>query len=121
MKSWNYCYQPLLKLSALLELFKGEVYIQSVTIKFPNCGHKNKTKTKYFINTISQHGSHPLQNNVHIAHTMNQMPEQTVFPVLLSVLLSQSVGLMKQPRILSLSLKFFILEINKLASAKLGK
>jgi hypothetical protein len=48
------------------------------------------------------------------------LKKKTLLPVSLSVLSLQSVGLMKQPRILSLSSQFLIYEI-KSANAKLGE
>jgi hypothetical protein len=70
---------------------------------------KNHTKKiKIFINTVTQYSPHLLPHNVYIAHTTNRMLEKMLFPLLPSVLSSQSVGSMKQPWISSLSSQFLI-------------
>jgi hypothetical protein len=93
-KAWKY------KLSLITPHKKNSSRSYSVTIKFPKWGHKNHTKI--FINTITQYSSRPFPHNVYIAHTTNRTPKKTLLPLSPSVLSSQSVGSMKQPRISSL-------------------
>jgi hypothetical protein len=77
--------------------------VHSVAIKFPNWGHKKpQKKIKIFVNTFTQYSPRPLPHNVYVAHTTNRMPKKIIFSVSPSVLSSQSVESMKQPRILSI-------------------
>jgi hypothetical protein len=63
--------------------------IYSVTINFPNWGHKipHKKDKKYLL-IPSFSIPHPLPHNVYIAHTTNRMPEKTLLPTSPSVLSS---------------------------------
>jgi hypothetical protein len=53
-----------------LVMFTTDITLRSVTIKFPNWGHKNHTKgLKMLINTVTQYSPRPFPHNVYMAPT----------------------------------------------------
>jgi hypothetical protein len=91
-------------------ILSGFTCVSQCRSEVPELGPWKTTQKiqKMCIITTTRYSPRQLRHNVYIAHTTNLMCENMLLPVSPSVLLSQSVGSMKQSCISSLLLQFLI-------------